>query len=110
AIRAPALGPQPTRPSEIFFVEAQPFERTYSQSQQMGGGGGGEQPPQVAEHQKEISAATWNQRKNPQKNAAEEQENARLLSGIQSKLRDQAKSLAERMRSRELHSTNPAFK
>src|SRR5207249_3043463 len=86
------------------------FERTYSQSQQMGGGGGGEQPPQVAEHQKEIIAATWNQLKSPQKNAAEEQENARLLSGIQSKLRDQAKSLAERMRSRELHSTNPAFK
>ena len=97
--------------SDIFFVEAQPFERTYSQSQQMGGmGGGGEQAPQVSEHQKEIIAATWNQLKNPQKNAAEEQENARLLSGIQSKLRDQAKSLAERMRSRELHSTNPAFK
>jgi hypothetical protein len=99
-----------TSRSDIFFVEAQPFERQYSQSQQMGGAGGGEQPPQVSEHQKEIIAATWNQIKNPQKNAAEEQENARLLFGIQSKLRDQAKSLAERMRSRELHSTNPAFK
>ncbi|HXI42805.1 MAG TPA: hypothetical protein VNH83_22675 [Bryobacteraceae bacterium] len=99
-----------TSRSDIFFVEAQPFERQYTQSQQMGGAGGGEQPPRVAEHQKEIIAATWNQLKNPQKNAAEEQENARLLSGIQSKLRDQAKSLAERMRSRELNSTNPAFK
>lgn len=98
-----------TSRSDIFFVEAQPFERQYTQSQQMGAGGG-EQPPRVAEHQKEIIAATWNQLKNPQKNAAEEQENARLLSGIQSKLRDQAKSLAERMRSRELNSTNPAFK
>src|SRR5438094_3404576 len=110
SIYASARDALSTSRSDIFFVEAQPFERTYSQSQQMGGGGGGEQPPQVAEHQKEIIAATWNQLKSPQKNEAEEQENARLLSGIQSKLRDQAKSLAERMRSRELHSTNPAFK
>jgi hypothetical protein len=110
SIYASARDALSTSRSDIYFVEAQPFERQYSQSQQMGSGGGGEQPPQVAEHQKEIIAATWNQLKNPQKNAAEEHENARLLSGIQSKLRDQAKSLAERMRSRELHSTNPAFK
>jgi len=74
-----------TSRSDIFFVEAQPFERTYSQSQQWRRGRR-EQPPQVAEHQKEIIAATWNQLKNPQR-TPREQESARLLAGIQSKLR-----------------------
>jgi len=98
-----------TTSSDIFFIETQPFERDYSQSQQMGGGGGGDQP-QVAEHQKDIISATWNQIKNESKNKAEEQENARLLAGIQSKLREQAKSLAERMQARDLGSANAAFK
>ena len=99
-----------TKRSDIFFIETQPFERNYSQSQQMGGGGGGEQAPQVSEHQKEIIAATWNEIKNEPKSRAEQEENAKLLGAIQSKLRDQAKSLAERMQSRDLGSTNPAFK
>src|SRR5579864_7432522 len=99
-----------TSRSDIFFIEAQPFERDYSQAQQMGGGGGGDQDPRVAEHQKDIISATWNQIKNESKDKAEEQENARLLSGIQSKLREQAKSLAERMGVRDLSSANPAFK
>ncbi|MFS3559870.1 hypothetical protein, partial [Citrobacter braakii] len=38
-----------------------------------------------------------------------EAENAKFLSDMQSKLRDQAKSLATRMRSREVGATNPAF-
>ncbi|HXA03783.1 MAG TPA: hypothetical protein VNY30_03050, partial [Bryobacteraceae bacterium] len=99
-----------TSRSDMFFIEAQPFERDYSQSQQMGGGGGGDQNPQVAEHQKDIVSATWNQIKNESKNKTEEQENARMLAGIQSKLREQAKSLAERMGARDLGSANPAFK
>ena len=99
-----------TKRSDIYFIETQPFERNYSQSQEMGGGGGGEQAPQVSEHQKEIIAATWNEIKNEPKNKAEQEENARLLSAIQAKLRDQARSLAERMQSRDLGSTNPAFK
>ena len=30
-----------TSQTDMFFIEAQPFEREYSQSQQAGGGGGG---------------------------------------------------------------------
>jgi hypothetical protein len=96
--------------SDMFFIQAEPFEREYSQSQQMGGAGGGDMDLQASERQKELTAATWNQIKNPPKDKATEEENARLLSGIQSKLRDQAKSLAERMKSREMAGANPAFK
>lgn len=99
-----------TNRTDIFFIQAEPFEREYSQAQQMGGGSGGGQEPPSSEHQKEIVAATWNQIKNPPKDKATEEENAKLLSGIQSKLRDQAKSLAGRMQSRDMGATNPAFK
>ena len=94
--------------SDMFFIETQPFERSYSQSQQGGGGGGG--GPQVAEHQKEIVTATWNQIQRGSKDKAAEEENAKLLAGIQSKLRDQAKSLADRMQARAMSGSNPAFK
>src|SRR5262249_39327004 len=52
--------------TDIYFIEAQPFEKNYTQSQQAGGGGGGgdddpEQQNQISQRQKEIIAATWNQ-------------------------------------------------
>ncbi len=99
-----------TSRTDMFFIQAEPFEREYSQAQQMGGGGGGDQAPPSSEHQKEIIAATWNQIKNPPKDKAAEEENAKLLSGIQSKLRDQATSLASRMQARDMSATNPAIK
>ncbi len=96
--------------SDMFFIQAEPFEREYSQAQQAGGAAGGDMDLQSSERQKEIIAATWNQIKIPPKDKTTENENARLLSGIQSKLRDQAKSLAQRMNSREMAAANPAFK
>ncbi len=108
---ATARNPIATNRTDIFFVQAEPFERNFTQSQAMGGGGGeGEQMPQVSEHQKEIAAATWNQIKNPPKDKATGDETAKLLSSVQSKLRDQAMSLAGRMQSRDMSATNPAFK
>src|SRR5215467_15299866 len=52
--------------TDIFFIEAQPFERNYTQSQQDGGGGGGGdddagQQNQISQRQKEIITATWYQ-------------------------------------------------
>ena len=99
-----------TNRSDMFFIQTEPFEREYSQAQQMGGAGGDEMDLRSSDRQKEIIAATWNQIKIPPKDKTTEEENARLLSGIQSKLRDQAKSLAERMKSREMAGANPAFK
>jgi hypothetical protein len=47
----------------MFFVQAEPFERRYSQSQESGGmGAGGDQDDnKISEREKEIIAATWNQ-------------------------------------------------
>jgi len=99
-----------TNRTDMFFIQAEPFERTYTQSQQMGGEGGGQQMPDVSEHQKEIVVATWNQVKNPAKDKTAEEENAKVLANVQSKLRDQAKSLASRMQVRDMSAANPAVK
>ena len=97
----------------MFFIEAQPFERNYTQSQQDGGGGGGgggdEEQNQISQRQKEIIAATWNQVKG-QGARGTDAENAAFLSSVQSKLRDQAKSLAERMKARQLEGAGDSFK
>ncbi len=96
--------------TDIFFLEAQPFEREYSQSQQMGGGegaGGSQSQQQISQRQKEIIAATWNQMRS--RDRASAAENAKFLSDMQTKLRDQARSLATRMTRRELAGANQEF-
>lgn len=99
--------------TDMYFLQAEPFERAYTQSQQMGGEGEGGQGQgdqnQISERQKEIIAATWNELR-ARKDRAAAAENARFLSGVQSTLRDQARSLARRMNSRELSGTNEEFK
>lgn len=90
--------------SDIYFAEVQPFERNYTQSQQMGGGGGanGDTQQQISQRQKEIVAATWNEIRDTSKSAADVAEEARFLAETQRKLGEQAKTLAERMQSRDL--------
>ncbi|NDJ11735.1 MAG: hypothetical protein EBY17_11170, partial [Acidobacteriia bacterium] len=97
--------------TDMFFIQAVPFEFNYTQSQQGGGGGGGmggEQEQQISERQKEIIAATFNQVKGDSKAKAAAAENAKYLSEVQGKLRDQAKSLADRTRARQLDSAGAA--
>src|SRR5437588_7690715 len=99
--------------TDIYFIEAQPFEKNYSQSQQAGGDGGGggddNQQNQISQRQKEIIAATWNQLKGTGAKGTDA-ENAAFLASVQSKLRDQAKSLAERMKARQLEGAGESFK
>src|SRR6202030_3141881 len=50
--------------TDMFFVQADPFEREFSQSQQSGGGGGGGggglgDQTDIAQREKEIIASTW---------------------------------------------------
>jgi hypothetical protein len=112
ALYATARDARSTSKSDIYFLEAQPWEREFTQSQTMGGGGGGgegNEQNRISQRQKEIIAATWNQSRQAGKNRAEAAENAKFLSDVQAKLRDQAQTLARRMRSRELSGVNQEF-
>ena len=98
--------------TDMYFIQAVPFEFNYSQSQQAGGGGGGmqgEQEQQISEREKEIIAATFNQLKGDAKAKAAAGENGKYLSEVQSKLRDQAQSLANRTKARQLDSNGAGF-
>ncbi len=112
SLYATARDARTTAKTDIYFVQAQPFERRYRQAQAAGEGnmeedaGAGEGG--ISERQKEIIAATWNEMRGMQ-DRARSAENARFLSDVQMKLRDQAGSLARRMRSRELSVQNEEF-
>ena len=101
--------------TDMFFIETRPFDRSFSQVQAAGGGmGGGQQHRnEISKRQKEIIAATWNLvKKSQQAKPSERQEireNAMVLSDVQLTLRDQARTLVERVRARELAGTNAQF-
>jgi hypothetical protein len=98
--------------TDLFFVEVQPFERSYSQSMQGGGGGGGgQQQDEISQRQKEILLATWNliREQGEQTGFQDEQQledNARMLSELQRTLAEQARTLANRTRARQLTSVD----
>ena len=100
--------------TDMFFIEVRPFELEFFQRQAAGGGmpGGGEQT-EISRRQKEILAATWNliqESKDPDgQSKAEIRENSLLLSEFQLKLRDQAETLARRVKARQLSGTNKDF-
>ncbi len=101
-----------TSRTDIVFAQAEPFDYRFKQSQQAGSGGmgGGGDSEQISERQKEIIAATWNQVKNGPGERSAVAENANFLSQLEGKLGEQAKTLAERMGSRELAAESPEFK
>lgn len=113
ALYAAAKDAKTTTRSDIIFAEAQPFDFKFTQSQQAGGGGGGgmgNQEGQISERQKQIIAATWNEiRSGSGKKPLALKEDARFLSDTQGKLSEQAKTLAERMDSRELAGASKEF-
>ncbi len=99
--------------TDMFFIQAEPFERDYSQSQQAGGGGGGggggNAPDEISKRQKEIIGATWKQLGEKGGTAESAAQNAKFLSGVQAKLHDQAVSLANRLQMRGLDGGNDEF-
>jgi hypothetical protein len=98
--------------TDMAFIQAEPFEREYSQSQVMGGGGaggmGGDQR-QISQREKEIIAETWKHELSKNAPLQELSEAAKFLSGVQSKLQEQSLSLAGRLERRELTEENQAF-
>src|SRR6202034_252587 len=97
--------------TDMLFIQAEPFEREYSQSQQSGGGGGGSgsAPDEISKRQKEIIGATWKQLGEKGASAEGAAQNAKFLSGVQTKLHDQAVSLANRLQMRGLDGGNDEF-
>lgn len=71
---------------------------------------GGGDNDRISERQKDIIAATWNQVKNGPGERSAVAENAHFLSQLEGKLGEQAKTLSERMGSRELEAESPEFK
>jgi hypothetical protein len=93
--------------TDMMFIQADPFEREFSQSQSGGGGGGGgggqgNDPAQISQREKEIISATFKQQSD--KNSTEQQADAiaKLLAQSQATLRDQAATLSGRLQAREL--------
>ncbi len=98
--------------TDMFFIQAVPFEFEYSQGSGGGGGGGGggaDQDQQISEREKEIIAATFNQVNGDAKAKAAAADNGKYLSEVQSKLRDQAQSLANRTKARQLDGSGAGF-
>ena len=83
---------------------------SFASSQQMSseGGMGGEES-KISERQKEVIAATWNELKDGPKERSKAAEEARFLADLEGKLGQQAKALADRMRSRELVGASSEF-
>ena len=91
--------------TDMLFIQAEPFEREFSQSQQSGGGGGGGQADpsaQISQREKEIISATFKQQGDKNSTQQQATDIAKLLSQSQSTLHDQAISLSGRLEAREL--------
>lgn len=93
--------------TDMFFINVQPYNRRYSQSQLSGGGGGGgggQQQDEISQRQRQIIVSTWNLIRDKAEDEGNEQVdiNSKLLSDLQLTLAEQAATLAERTRARQL--------
>jgi len=100
--------------TDISFVQIDPFEREFSQSQQGGGGSGGGQGGQnnqteISKREKELIAATWKQQNDKTATPKDAATAGQFLSDAQQKLRDQVMALSARMQSRDLSEANEEF-
>ncbi|HTV52174.1 MAG TPA: hypothetical protein VME21_13380 [Steroidobacteraceae bacterium] len=97
--------------SELQFIEIEPFEREFSQSQQAGGGGAGnaDHQAQITQRQKEIIAATWSEAGLHADSPQHAAEQAKFLADVQTTLRSQSLSLAGRLEMRDLNTANEQF-
>ncbi len=100
--------------TDITFIQADPFEREFSQSQQSGGGGGGggggqNNQTDISRREKELIAATWKQQNDKSATPKDSAVAGQFLSDAQQKLRDQVMALSARMQSRDLSQANEEF-
>jgi hypothetical protein len=100
--------------TDITFIQADPFEREFSQSQQSGGGGGGggggqNNQTDISKREKELIGATWKQQNDKSATPKDAAVAGQFLSDAQQKLRDQVMALSARMESRDLSDANEEF-
>ncbi len=99
--------------TDISFIQVDPFEREFSQSQQGGGGGGGGggagNQTDISRREKELIAATWKQQNDKASTASHSADIGKTLSEAQATLRQQVLALSARMESRDLSSANEEF-
>lgn len=99
--------------TDISFIQIDPFEREFTQSQQVGGGGGGagsaDNQTEISKREKELIAATWKQLNDKSATAKDAAAQGQFLSDAQQKLRDQVNALSLRMQSRDISEANQEF-
>jgi hypothetical protein len=99
--------------TDISFIQVDPFEREFSQSQQSGGGGGGgggqNSQTDISRREKELISATWKQQNEEATSEKDALASGQFLSDAQEKLRGQVLSLSARMQSRDLSEANEEF-
>ena len=99
--------------TDISFIQVDPFEREFSQSQQggggAGGGGGNNSQTEISKREKELIAATWKQQNDKTATAKDAAAQGQFLSDAQQKLRDQVNALSVRMQSRDISEANQEF-
>jgi hypothetical protein len=98
----------------ISFIQVDPFEREFSQSQQSGAGagaGGGQSGDQteISRREKELIAATWKQQNDKTATPGGAAAQGEFLSQAQKKLRDQVNALSVRIESRDISGANQEF-
>jgi hypothetical protein len=113
SVYATARDGHSTGRTDITFVQVDPFEREFSQSQQMAGGGGdgsgGSNQMEISRREKELIAATWKQENDKGATPKDAAAQGQFLSDAQQKLRDQVMALSIRTQSRDISSTNGEF-
>jgi len=100
--------------TDISFIQADPFEREFSQSQKGGGGGGGggggqKDQTEMSKREKELITQTWKQSNEHSATAKDAAAVGQFLSDAQAKLRGEVLSLSARMQSRDLSGANEEF-
>ena len=102
-----------TGATDIYFLEVEPFDREYYQSQQgrMPGGGGGGNDMMLSRRQKDIIAATFKlERDKERQSQAELEENSQTLALVQQRLKSEAQTIVDRMDRRAGAVSDPRFK
>lgn len=101
-----------TATTDIFFLEVEPFDKEFRQSQMNAAGGGGQQQGlDLARQQKQVVVATFSLIQDRDRFSDDERtENSQTLALIQQRLQTQAATIADRIERRGAAASDPRFR